>query len=651
MRNRTAFILAGLLLAPSALVAGAVVAPVATVSAAADTSAYVPLAVPQRLVDSRDSGALGANSSITVQVTGAAPLPVAGTVSAAVLNVTVVGPAGAGFWTVWPSGAPRPNASNINIDDLLSLTGAHIAAPNMVTVPVSAGGAVDVFSSAGGDVIVDLLGYYTPTVSSTSGRFTPLAAPSRVLDTRDGTLFGQGEARTIAIPGAAGASAVALNVTALSVLPGFWQLFAAGSAAPTTSNLNSPTGLGAIVANQAIVPVDAAGAITVFSQSGGHLLIDLVGMYTGTGAADSSDGLFVPLGTPTRIVDTRDPAMNPLGGSKRALPGWRFDVPVSTALGSTDVSAVALNATVTDTLTVGFVSVITAGAVASGSVPTTSTMNILRPGQTLANHAIVPVSSRGFTMFAQGGGHLIADVAGYFRGAPVAATNAAPTNTDPTPFACPGFAAGAVGPIVTGSSRTSVAAVQQRLLELGFWNNGPDGRWGLSTTQAIMAFQKWKGLPATTVVDVNTAIAMNTTLCRPVAGTNSGDLFEVDKSRQIAFVVRGGNMQWVFNVSTGNGRSYDEEDKKNAGARSIGIAITPTGTYRIYRVHDEPRYEGSLGTLYRPRFVVGGIAVHGAPNVPNYPASHGCIRVANTTMDFIWAANILPMRSTVWIHE
>ena len=165
-----------------------------------------------------------------------------------------------------------------------------------------------------------------------------------------------------------------------------------------------------------------------------------------------------------------------------------------------------------------------------------------------------------------------------------------------------------------------------------------------------MAFQKWKGLPATTVVDTATAIALNTERCRPAAG-RSGDFFEVDKGKQIAFVVRGGKVQHVFNVSTGNGQSYDEEDQKSAGRRVIGVAVTPTGTFSTYREHDTSRYEGDLGTLYRPKFVIGGVAVHGAPRVPNYPASHGCIRVANPVMDLIWSQNLLPLRSTVWIHD
>ena len=133
-----------------------------------------------------------------------------------------------------------------------------------------------------------------------------------------------------------------------------------------------------------------------------------------------------------------------------------------------------------------------------------------------------------------------------------------------------------------------------------------DGSYGLTTTQAVMAFQKWKGLPATTVVDSATAAALNTEFCRPAAGRNSGTLLEVDKGKQIAYLIQNGQMKYIFNVSTGNGKSYDEEDQKAAGNRVIGIAITPTGTFNTYRQSDVVRYEGDLGSLYRPKFIVGG---------------------------------------------
>jgi lipoprotein-anchoring transpeptidase ErfK/SrfK len=457
------------------------------------------------------------------------------------------------------------------------------------------------------------------------------------------------------VPGAAGASAVAVNLTTVTTQAGFWTVYPNGQAQPATSNLNSPPGFFAIAANQAIVPVDANGAITIYSKSGGDLIIDLVGTYTGAGAAVDTAGLFVPLTSPTRIVDTRNPALNPLGGTTRPLPEWSFEVPTAPipVIGRSDVSAVVLNATVADPVTIGFISVGTAGASDPAARPTTSTMNVGRPAQVLANHAIVPVSTRGFSMYTLAGGHIIADLAGYFLGQASAApfgprTNApAPGCLSPT-VGPPPFA---VGPIIYGSSRQSVAILQSRLSALGFWNAGADGSYGLSTVQAVMAFQKWKGLPATTVVDNATAIALNTEYCRPIGGRTSGTLLEVDKGKQIAYVIQNGAVRYVFNVSTGNGKSYDEEDQKSAGNRVIGVALTPSGTFKTYREHDVARYEGDLGTLYRPKFIVGGVAVHGAPRVPNYPASHGCVRVSNPVMDLIWNENLLPLRSTVWIHD
>ena len=146
--------------------------PVGTVSAAGATSAYVAVPTSQRLVDTHQSAPVGAGGTLSVSVTGAAPLPAPGTVTAAVLNLTVVAPFGAGFWTVWPHASARPDASNLNIDELQSLGGG--AVPNLVTVPVGADGIVDVYGSAGGNVIVDLLGYYTAAGSATAGRFQAL---------------------------------------------------------------------------------------------------------------------------------------------------------------------------------------------------------------------------------------------------------------------------------------------------------------------------------------------------------------------------------------------------------------------------------------------------------------------------------------------
>ena len=245
---------------------GAVSTPASTVDAAGTTSAYVALPTSQRLIDTRLSGPIRAGGTISAAVTGAAPLPAAGTVSAAVLNVTVAPPAAPGYWTVWPHTNARPVASNVNIDELQSLSGN--VTPNLVTVPVGADGIIDLYTSGGGNVIVDLLGYYTPAASASAGRFQPLAAPTRVLDTRGFGAFRPGETRTFTVPRAAGSSAVAINLTSVTVARGYWQVFANGSPRPATSNLNSPPGLFAVVANQAIVTLDATGSISIFSAIG-----------------------------------------------------------------------------------------------------------------------------------------------------------------------------------------------------------------------------------------------------------------------------------------------------------------------------------------------------------------------------------------------
>ena len=97
---------------------------------------------------------------------------------------------------------------------------------------------------------------------------------------------------------------------------------------------------------------------------------------------------------------------------------------------------------------------------------------------------------------------------------------------------------------------------------------------------------------------------------------------EVDKARQVLFVVRDGRVATIVPVST------------------AGVAgdYTPVGRFAIYRkvVGFDP---SPLGTLYDPMYFTGGYAIHGNPSVPPYPASHGCIRVPMWIAPLLFAAN------------
>lgn len=76
----------------------------------------------------------------------------------------------------------------------------------------------------------------------------------------------------------------------------------------------------------------------------------------------------------------------------------------------------------------------------------------------------------------------------------------------------------------------------------------------------------------------------------------------------------------TLNTSTGSGSTYWSN-----GARRR--AVTPLGRYSVYaQIHGLCR--SPLGVLWRPKYFNQGLAVHGALDIPPWPASHGCVRVS-----------------------
>jgi LPXTG-site transpeptidase (sortase) family protein len=398
---------------------GAVASSVATSQTASaaigGTGRFNPVA-PSRLIDTRRGARPGAGSVVHVQVAGRSGVP--SSALAVVVNLTATDAAGAGFLAVYPSGTTRPNVSNLN------LANAGDTLANLSTVPLGADGGIDVYTDAGTHIIVDLFGWYEQVGATDRGRFQPLT-PSRAYDSRSLRPVGRGGTLRVNLPSVpASASAAVVNVTAVDAPGGgFWTAYAAGSVRPETSNLNvSP---GATVPNQVIVPVTGS-AIELFSDVGGHVLVDVVGYYTGVGAASSSVGLFTPI-VPTRFLDTRG-ADNPLGNKVKPYAGWTVEVAASGRAGiPSGISAIVTNTTMTGARGAGFVTVYPAGM----SRPTVSNLNLGYSGQTVANHAITPVSARGAAIYTDHGGHLLVDVAGYFSGSVSPSNLAAPINPEP----------------------------------------------------------------------------------------------------------------------------------------------------------------------------------------------------------------------------
>lgn len=192
-----------------------------------------------------------------------------------------------------------------------------------------------------------------------------------------------------------------------------------------------------------------------------------------------------------------------------------------------------------------------------------------------------------------------------------------------------------------GMHGKAVTAAQKRLQSLGYWVGTADGRYGTVTTQAVLAVQKAHRMKRTGVLDAATRRALTTGL-RPKARTTSGSAIEVDLRRQIVIVVAKGRTRWVLSTSTGSGKVYYQ-----AGRREV--AVTPKGRYRITRQIDGTRIS-ALGALWRPKYFHAGYALHGSPSVPAYPASHGCVRLTNAAMNWLWSSGNAPKGRTVWVY-
>jgi hypothetical protein len=177
--------------------------------------------------------------------------------------------------------------------------------------------------------------------------------------------------------------------------------------------------------------------------------------------------------------------------------------------------------------------------------------------------------------------------------------------------------------LALGSRGSSVLALERRLAELRFALRGIDGVYGYDTFEAVLAFQKVHGLPRTGKVEP--------WLWRRLAAAGvpraqrAGDYIEVDKTRQVLFVVRDGRVTRVVHVSTG------------------ATGNTPLGTWHVYR-----KVGGWDWVLWYPMYFKGGFAIHGYPSVPAYPASHGCVRIPMWIAPSLFGTN--DYGATVVVH-
>jgi L,D-transpeptidase catalytic domain len=155
--------------------------------------------------------------------------------------------------------------------------------------------------------------------------------------------------------------------------------------------------------------------------------------------------------------------------------------------------------------------------------------------------------------------------------------------------------------------RAEVKEAESRLREMGY------------REQALITFQKWEGRKVTgrlTRAEFN-AIREATA---PQPKDPGYKHVEVDLDRQVLLLIDDdGAVTTILPVSTGSGEQYQEKTMS-------GLAYTPRGRFKIYGKIEGWR-KSPLGLLYYPNYFSDGLAIHGNPEVPHTPRSHGCVRI------------------------
>jgi hypothetical protein len=325
----------------------------------------------------------GGVRSLTVGGTAGVPLDAL----AVVLNTTVTNPTSAGFVTVFPCGAERPVASNLNYVKDQTI-------PNLVIAKLGAGGKVCFYSQQDVDLIVDVAGFF-PAGSG----YVAQASPQRAADTRGKTRVGGTTIEEVAVAGVFGvpttAAGVALNVTITGASSdGFATVFPCGQQTPTASNVNYAKGQD--IPNFVIATPGVGGKVCVFSSAPADVIVDVSGHFeAGTG--------FTATAAPVRFLDSRESTRIGAGTSKELTVAGDRGIPA-------DARGVAINVTAVGAAVDGFMTVYPCGQ----STPVASNLNYTR-ARDVANSVLAKPGTNGKVCFySDKTVDIVVDVSGYF---------------------------------------------------------------------------------------------------------------------------------------------------------------------------------------------------------------------------------------------
>jgi hypothetical protein len=201
-----------------------------------------------------------------------------------------------------------------------------------------------------------------------------------------------------------------------------------------------------------------------------------------------------------------------------------------------------------------------------------------------------------------------------------------------------------------GTFGDEVKAVQQRLKDFGFDPGPVDGQFGTGTEQALWAFEglvlqrtfdqqrgevdndTWQLMQDPLVFQPKRPQGVGSTHMEIYLPLQAAIVFADDKPTLITHISSGTGETWceiITQDTDDEGKPLDPPVKKDV----CGVSKTPGGVFQFYRRYEGNR-QGPLGGMWNPVYFNYGIAVHGAKNVPDAPASHGCIRIPMYIADY-----------------
>jgi L,D-transpeptidase catalytic domain len=174
-------------------------------------------------------------------------------------------------------------------------------------------------------------------------------------------------------------------------------------------------------------------------------------------------------------------------------------------------------------------------------------------------------------------------------------------------------------PVAEDLSDAEISEARRLLDQLGYWVSLEAKGNDISLHHAITALQKIEGRKRTGTL-TREELEVLRIARRPQPLESEYPHVEIDLDRQVLLVIDAMRAApRILSISSGSDKLFTEDGWTRR-------AITPTGRFEVHRKIEGWR-KSPLGLLYYPNYIYAGIAIHGNPSVPPYPASHGCIRI------------------------